>query len=267
MFVVLQPIAGALSDRIGRRKLLIFFGIGGTVLTVPIMTMLAHTTNPLAAFGLMMGALVIITGYTSINSIVKAELFPTDIRALGVGLPYALTVAIFGGTAEIIALALKKAGHESLFFWYVAGCVLISLDHLLLHARDFGRTPPSRRQVGTADAGDTSDADAGHRRTSEGPPHDADDELRRRGDPAPAPVGRIGACGSGGRGRRRGRRRAGRIAAVARSDVRADARGARHPHPPSRFRRGDARPRSARSRTGCRCCASCAKSARSRWSS
>jgi MFS transporter, MHS family, alpha-ketoglutarate permease len=70
---------------------------------------------------------VIVTGYTSINAIVKAELFPTKIRALGVGLPYALTVAIFGGTAEYVALGLKQAGHESLFFYYVAGCVLVSL--------------------------------------------------------------------------------------------------------------------------------------------
>ncbi|MFD4442102.1 MFS transporter [Nocardia sp. NPDC058519] len=127
IFVVLQPIAGGLSDRIGRRKLLIFFGVSGTVLTVPIMTILAKTSNAFAAFGLMMLALVIVTGYTSINSIVKAELFPTKIRALGVGLPYALTVAIFGGTAEMIALALKKAGLESLYFFYVAGCIAISL--------------------------------------------------------------------------------------------------------------------------------------------
>ncbi|WP_280299579.1 MFS transporter [Nocardia neocaledoniensis] len=127
VFVVLQPIAGGLSDRVGRRKLLIFFGVSGTLLTVPIMSLLAHTSNPFAAFGLMMTALVIVTGYTSINSIVKAELFPTKIRALGVGLPYALTVAVFGGTAEMIALALKKAGLESLYFFYVAGCVAISL--------------------------------------------------------------------------------------------------------------------------------------------
>ncbi|WP_063003810.1 MFS transporter [Nocardia salmonicida] len=127
VFVVLQPIAGGLSDRIGRRKLLIFFGVAGTLLTVPIMTALAHTSNALAAFGLMMVALVIVTGYTSINSIVKAELFPTKIRALGVGLPYALTVAVFGGTAEMIALALKKADLESLYFFYVAGCIAVSL--------------------------------------------------------------------------------------------------------------------------------------------
>ncbi|RBO88886.1 MFS transporter [Nocardia puris] len=127
VFVVIQPLAGGLSDRIGRRKLLIFFGVSGTLLTVPIMSVLAHTSNGFAAFGLMLLALVIITGYTSINAIVKAELFPTKIRALGVGLPYALTVAIFGGTAEMIALALKKADMEAVYFFYVAGCIAISL--------------------------------------------------------------------------------------------------------------------------------------------
>jgi MHS family alpha-ketoglutarate permease-like MFS transporter len=126
-FVVIQPLAGALSDRIGRRPLLLFFGIAGTVLTVPLLTLLAGTHVPVQAFLIMLGSLVIVTGYTSINAIVKAELFPTNVRAMGVGLPYALTVAIFGGTAEYIALWLKQAGHESVFFWYVAGCVLVSL--------------------------------------------------------------------------------------------------------------------------------------------
>ncbi|KAA5837280.1 MFS transporter [Saccharopolyspora hirsuta] len=127
VFLVLQPLAGALSDRIGRRWLLLTFGVCGTVLTVPIMTLLGSTQNPFAAFGLMLGGLVIVTGYTSINAIVKAELFPTNIRALGVGLPYALTVAIFGGSSEYVALWLKQAGMENVFFWYVSGCVLISL--------------------------------------------------------------------------------------------------------------------------------------------
>ncbi|MEU0885972.1 MFS transporter [Lentzea sp. NPDC005914] len=127
VFVVLQPIAGALSDRIGRRPLLLGFGVLGTLATVPLLSVLAHTSEAFPAFLLMLGGLVIVTGYTSINAIVKAELFPTNIRALGVGLPYALTVAIFGGTAELVALWFKQAGHESLFYYYVAGCVLISL--------------------------------------------------------------------------------------------------------------------------------------------
>ncbi|RFU70209.1 MFS transporter [Bacillus sp. V59.32b] len=126
IFVVLQPLAGALSDRIGRRPLLMSFGILGTVLTVPIFMFMEQANNPFIAFLLMMLGLIIVTGYTSINAIVKAELFPTEIRALGVGLPYALTVAIFGGTAEFIALWLKNIGVESLFYFYVAGCIAIS---------------------------------------------------------------------------------------------------------------------------------------------
>jgi MHS family alpha-ketoglutarate permease-like MFS transporter len=127
VFVVIQPFAGALSDRVGRRPLLLGFGVLGTLCTVPLLTTLASTHAAVPAFLLMLGGLVIVTGYTSINAIVKAELFPTKIRALGVGLPYALTVAIFGGTAEYVALGLKSAGHESWFYWYVSGCVLISL--------------------------------------------------------------------------------------------------------------------------------------------
>ncbi|HDV8362453.1 TPA: MFS transporter [Bacillus cereus] len=126
IFVVLQPIAGLLSDKIGRRPLLMAFGILGTLLTAPIFFFMEKTTEPIVAFLLMMVGLVIVTGYTSINAIVKAELFPTEIRALGVGLPYALTVAIFGGTAEFIALWLKSIGMESLFYFYVAGCIAIS---------------------------------------------------------------------------------------------------------------------------------------------
>jgi MHS family alpha-ketoglutarate permease-like MFS transporter len=126
IFVVLQPLAGMLSDKIGRRPLLLGFGIFGTLLTAPIFLFMQQFRNPIVAFLLMMLGLVIVSGYTSINAIVKAELFPTEIRALGVGFPYSLTVAIFGGTAEFVALWLKNAGMESIFFFYVAACIFIS---------------------------------------------------------------------------------------------------------------------------------------------
>ncbi|MET0242926.1 MAG: MFS transporter [Flavitalea sp.] len=127
LFALLQPAFGSLSDRIGRRPLLIAFGVLGTLFTVPIFNALQPPLNFSSAFLLLMGALIIVSGYTSINAVVKAELFPVEVRALGVGLPYSLTVAIFGGTAEYIALWLKQAGHENWYYYYVAGCVLISL--------------------------------------------------------------------------------------------------------------------------------------------
>ena len=127
IYAALQPLFGLLSDRIGRRPLLIGFGVLGTLATVPLLTALSHASSQWEAFGLIMLALVIVSGYTSINAVVKAELFPTEIRALGVGFPYSLTVAIFGGTAEYIALSFKNAGHEPYFYWYVTGCIFISL--------------------------------------------------------------------------------------------------------------------------------------------
>jgi MHS family alpha-ketoglutarate permease-like MFS transporter len=116
VFVALQLLAGMLSDKIGRRPLLLGFSILGTLLTVPLLLLMEQTKNPFIAFLLMMLGLIIITGYTSINAIVKAELFPTEIRALGVGLPYSPTVTVFGGTEEFVALWLKKvleSGHSS----------------------------------------------------------------------------------------------------------------------------------------------------------
>lgn len=127
LFVGMQPLIGALSDRVGRRPILIAFGIGATTCTVPLLTAVARADSAVSAFVLMMAGLVIVSGYTSINAVVKAELFPAHVRALGVGLPYALTVAIFGGTTEYVALGLKKIGHETWFFYYVAGAALVSL--------------------------------------------------------------------------------------------------------------------------------------------
>ena len=115
VMIILQPLFGALSDRIGRRPLLIFFGLGATLGTVPLFTFLSHATKDWQALGLMVVALV------------KVELFPSEIRALGVGLPYGLTVALFGGTVNYVALWLRSLHHESLFFWYVSLAAAISL--------------------------------------------------------------------------------------------------------------------------------------------
>jgi len=127
LFMLIQPAAGALSDRIGRKPLMIGFGVAGLIFTWPIFVALETTSNAFVAFLLVMAALVIVTGYTSINAVVKAELFPAHIRTLGVAFPYALANALFGGTAEYVALWLKQAGMERGFYVYVAAMIGLSL--------------------------------------------------------------------------------------------------------------------------------------------
>jgi MFS transporter, MHS family, alpha-ketoglutarate permease len=118
-YMLLQPVFGAISDKIGRRNSMLCFGVVTVLTTVPILSALAHVTDPYAAFGLVMLALAGVSFYTSISGLVKAELFPMHVRALGVGLSYAIANAAFGGSAEYVALWFKSVGVESVFFWYV----------------------------------------------------------------------------------------------------------------------------------------------------
>jgi MHS family alpha-ketoglutarate permease-like MFS transporter len=137
VYMCLQPVFGALSDRIGRRNNMLLFGALGAIATVPVMGALQHTSSPIVAFALIVFALAIVSFYTSISGIVKAEMFPPEIRALGVGLAYAVANAIFGGSAEYAALGLKSLGYESAFYWYVTGMMVIAF----LTALRLPRTP------------------------------------------------------------------------------------------------------------------------------
>jgi MFS transporter, MHS family, alpha-ketoglutarate permease len=125
--IILQPLYGALSDKIGRKPLLIAFGVLGTLGTYPLLTTLQTTKSPLVAFLLICAAWAIVSGYTAQSAIVKAEMFPTAVRAMGVGIPYALTAAIFGGSVDSVALWFKSMGNEPGFYWYATGCIFISL--------------------------------------------------------------------------------------------------------------------------------------------
>ncbi len=127
IYMVFQPLFGLLSDRVGRKPVMLVFGIGGTLLTTPIMQALGATHDAGTALLLNLAGLFVLSGFSSIHWLVKSELFPVEIRALGVGLPFAIVSSIMGGTTEWMALHMKAAGQESWFFYYASACAAISL--------------------------------------------------------------------------------------------------------------------------------------------
>lgn len=127
VLMLLQPLGGWLSDIVGRKTLLVFFGVGGVALTWYILLRLPQAGDGLAAFAILVLAFVILTGYTSINAVVKAELFPTHIRALGVGLGYALANSLFGGTAPLLYQAALHSDRMTGFVVYATTVIGISL--------------------------------------------------------------------------------------------------------------------------------------------
>lgn len=132
VFALAQPVFGAISDRIGRKPLLITFGVLGVCTTVPLMTAIGEAGSNAQILGLLLIYMLILSTYSSISVVVKAELFPAEVRVVGIGLPHAITVAVFGGSAEYVALWLKNAGHEKWFYWYITIAIFISLMMFLL---------------------------------------------------------------------------------------------------------------------------------------
>jgi MHS family alpha-ketoglutarate permease-like MFS transporter len=132
VFMLMQPLFGWLSDRVGRKPLLLFAYGGGMIATWPLLTAIAGTSNAAAAFGLIMIALTFQSGYSSISGLFKAEMFPAHVRALGVALPYALANSVFGGTAEPLALWFKDQEMESNFYIYASIVLAVGFVTVLL---------------------------------------------------------------------------------------------------------------------------------------
>jgi MHS family alpha-ketoglutarate permease-like MFS transporter len=144
--MAIQPIGGLISDRVGRKPLLVFFGVGGVLYTWVLITYLPQTSSAVTAFLLTAVGYVILTGYTSVNAIVKAEVFPARVRALGVGLGYALANSLFGGTAPVIYQAFSAADRTTLFIIYVTAVIAVSLVVYVFFMRNRAVTALDREQ-------------------------------------------------------------------------------------------------------------------------
>jgi MFS transporter, MHS family, alpha-ketoglutarate permease len=127
VYTLIHPPMGWLSDKLGRKPMLVAFALASMVATIPIMSHLATTKDPYTAFALLLAGLVLLSPYSAVSAIFKAELFPTEIRAMAVGISFATAVSIFGGTSELIALSFKQAGHEPLYYWYMTGAFFLAL--------------------------------------------------------------------------------------------------------------------------------------------
>ncbi|WP_329064815.1 MFS transporter [Amycolatopsis sp. NBC_01480] len=129
LFVALQYPMGALADRAGRKpQLLVWAGLTALVI-VP----LSYLVQPGLGGVLVMFCvgLGLYTAMTSLAPAIMSELFPTELRGLGIGAWYNLTVAVFGGTAPLVLSALSAAGASVVFFWYVAVAAAISFFVIL----------------------------------------------------------------------------------------------------------------------------------------
>lgn len=132
IFVLFQPLLGSLADKIGARASLIIWSVLSIICTIPVLKMIGNAHNAWTALFIIIGILCIMSFYTSIAGIIKAELFPASIRAIGVGFAFAIGNALFGGSAEYVALGLKNIGYESVFFFYIVGMMIIALISILL---------------------------------------------------------------------------------------------------------------------------------------
>jgi MHS family alpha-ketoglutarate permease-like MFS transporter len=151
VLMLLQPLAGALSDRIGRKPLLIFSALASILFSGWFLQLVRTSSDVLAVGAAFLVAMVVITGYLAVNGVAKAEAFPPEVRALGVGLGYAVANSLFGGTAPAAYHAAVAAGDPGAFTLFLSILLAVTLVAAVL-SQSRSDAGASRRARGTADA-------------------------------------------------------------------------------------------------------------------
>lgn len=137
VFMVTLPLWGKLSDRFGRKPVFIIYSVAFMVLSFPLLA--AIDESPIRLFAVTSVALFFLGAFVGIMPAYFAELFPTSVRASGIGVPYSFTVAIFGGTAPYLATWLASHHYEWVFALYSVVMVTIGLVTTVLSPETKGR--------------------------------------------------------------------------------------------------------------------------------
>ncbi|MCB0524393.1 MAG: MFS transporter [Saprospiraceae bacterium] len=121
------PLFAWLSDRVGRRPVLLVAGIAIAVLAHPITWLMYHSDVQMVRLG-EMGLALLLSAFAGPVPALLAEMFPGNIRVSAVSVGYNLTYAIFGGTTPMVAVWLINKEHDDLAFaWYLSAAAVISL--------------------------------------------------------------------------------------------------------------------------------------------
>ncbi|HMO28108.1 MFS transporter [Enterovirga sp.] len=131
--IVASPLIGALSDRIGPRKPMLFGAGVCAVLGYPLFWYLGR--NPSVQGLILVQSVVsfLLACYAACASRVMADIFPTAFRATGVGLAYAVGVTIFGGFTPLAVTGLiQVTGDKLVVGLYLSCAAIVSLVALIL---------------------------------------------------------------------------------------------------------------------------------------
>ena len=119
------PLLGWVADYVGHKRTLLIAFAGSAGLAVPVLSTISSTTDPFKVYLLCLLPLFFLSGYYALSATIKAELYPAHVRAIGVSLPYAVALAIFGGNAETAALYFKTIGMEAGYYWLVTAIFVV----------------------------------------------------------------------------------------------------------------------------------------------
>jgi MHS family proline/betaine transporter-like MFS transporter len=140
LLLLLLPLAGALSDRLGRKPLLIASALGTLVLAWPLLWLMHHPSFVLMLTG-QMGFAVLVGMSFGVSPAAMAEPFPARVRCSACSIGFNLAMGLIGGTTPMVATYLIARSHNDLSpAWYLMGAATLSLL-VILRVRETAKAP------------------------------------------------------------------------------------------------------------------------------